>query len=244
MPQDEGTRDGAQARVNALVAVAQYHGVDLDCTGFRTQPGEAPSPAALASWARENGLWAKATRLRWRQLMRMQSDAPLVLLFADGGAGILVSRDGNTGLVYLKDPSRPGDEPIAVDELRLTNFWHGDVLLVRRERGTSAEEEPFSFAWITRLVLQERRNLREIAAASVSFSVLQILPPFLIMVAIDRVITHQTVSTLVMIALILIIATGYETLLGYARREIVEVVSTRIDARLSLHVFQRLLALP
>ena len=240
----EDKRDAAQARVAALVAVARYHGVDLDRGEFRAPPGEVPSPAALVTWARENGLWAKATRLRWRQLIRMQSDAPLVLLFADGGAGILVSRDGNAGLVYLKDPSRPGDEPIAVDELRLTNLWHGDVLLVRRERGTSVEEEPFSFAWITRLVLQERRSLREIAAASVSLSVLQILPPFLIMVAIDRVITHQTLSTLGMIALILILATGYETLLGYARREIVEVTSTRIDARLSLHVFRRLLALP
>ena len=167
-----------------------------------------------------------------------------MLLFADGGAGILVSRDANAGVVYLKDPSRPGDEPVAVDELRLANVWHGDVLLVRRERGTSAEEEPFSFGWIARLVLQERRSLREIAAASVSLSVLQILPPFLIMVAIDRVITHQTMSTLGMIALILILATAYETLLGYARREIIEVTSTRIDARLALHVFRRLLALP
>ena len=51
-------------------------------------------------------------------------------------------------------------------------------------------------------------------------------------------------STLGMIALILILATAYETLLGYARREIVEVTSTRIDGRLSLHVFRRLLALP
>jgi subfamily B ATP-binding cassette protein HlyB/CyaB len=243
-PECEGTLDAAQARLGALISVAQYHGVDLDRTGFRTQPGEVPSPAALVSWARENGLWAKATRLRWRQLIRMQSDAPLVLLFADGSAGLLVSRDANAGAVFLKDPSRPGDEPVAVDELRLASVWHGDVLLVRRERGTSAEEEPFSFGWIARLVLKERRSLREIAVASVSLSVLQILPPFLIMVAIDRVITHQTMSTLGMISLILILATAYETLLGYARREIIEVTSTRIDARLALHVFRRLLALP
>ena len=85
-PEGEGTRDGAQMRLDALVAVAQYHGVDLDRTAFRAAPGEAPSPASLVAWAREGGLWAKATRLRWRHLIRMQSDAPLVLLFADGGA--------------------------------------------------------------------------------------------------------------------------------------------------------------
>ena len=174
----------------------------------------------------------------------MQSDAPLMLILADGGAAILVSRDPEAGTVSLKDPGRPGDEPVAIDELRLAELWHGDVVLVRRERSASADEEPFSFGWITRLVLQERHSLREIIAASIILSVLQILPPFLIMVAIDRVLTHQSISTLGMIALMLVLATAYETLLGYARREIVEVTSTRIDARLALHVFRRLLALP
>jgi ABC-type bacteriocin/lantibiotic exporter with double-glycine peptidase domain len=51
-------------------------------------------------------------------------------------------------------------------------------------------------------------------------------------------------STLEMIALILVLATAYEMLLGYARREIIEVTATRIDGRLGLHVFRRLLALP
>ena len=174
----------------------------------------------------------------------MKSDAPLVLLFPDGGAAVLVSRDAEVGAVYLKDPSRPGDEPVAVDELRLANVWDGDALLVRRERGASAEEEPFSFWWITRLVLLERRSLRQITAASICLSILQILPPFLVMVAIDRVLTHHSISTLGMISLMLVLATAYETLLGYARREIIEVTSTRIDARLGLHVFRRLLALP
>src|SRR4051794_28802065 len=93
MRDGQGRSDAAKARVNALVVVAQHHGVDLDRKALRAPPGEAPSPAALLTWAREGGLWAKATRLRWRQLIRMQSDAPVVLLFSDGGAGILVSRD-------------------------------------------------------------------------------------------------------------------------------------------------------
>lgn len=244
MPDGQGRHDAAKARVDALAVVAQHHGVELDRKALRVSPGEVPSPAALATWAREGGLWAKATRLRWRHLIRMQSDAPVVLLFSDGGAGVLVSRDANAGTIRVRDPSRPGEEPVAVDELRLANVWHGDVLLLRRERGTSADDEPFSFSWMMSRVLEERRNLREIAAASISLSVLQIVPPFLILVAIDRVITHQAMATLGMISLILILVTAYDTLLGYARREIIEVTATRIDARLGMHVFRRLLALP
>jgi ATP-binding cassette, subfamily B, bacterial HlyB/CyaB len=237
--------EALQWRLDALVAVARFHGTELDHRGFRPSPGEAiPSPAALVAWLHGSGLWAKAVRLRWRQLLRVQSDAPLVLLLNDGSAALLVAKDAARQVVFLRGPRASSDPPIAVDELRLTQLWQGEVLLVRRLRGTSPEEEPFTLAWLSRLVLGERRNLREIMVASITLSVLQILPPFLVMVAINRVLTHQSMSTLALIGLILALAVGYETLLGYARREIVEVMSTRLDARLNLHVFSRLLALP
>jgi HlyB family type I secretion system ABC transporter len=235
-----------QCRLDALAAVARYHGIQLDHQDFRTLPGEeVPSPAALVTWMRDSGLWAKAVRLRWRQLMRLQSDAPLVLLLSDGSAALLVARDAARDVVFLKDPrAPPTDRPVAVDELRLTRLWQGMVVLVRWARGASPEEEPFTLAWLSRMVLGERQTLRETVAASLTLSVLQILPPFLIMIAIDRVLTHRSMSTLALIALILALIVGYETLLGYARREIVEVMSTRLDARLNLHVFRRLLELP
>ena len=64
------------------------------------------------------------------------------------------------------------------------------------------------------------------------------------MTVVDKVLTHHSYSTLVLLATILAIATIYEALLGYARRLIVMVVGTRLDAKLNLHVFNRLLRLP
>jgi len=235
-----------QCRLDAAVAAARFHGIQLDPSDLRVTPGEdVPSPATLVTWIRGAGLWAKADRLRWRQLMRLRSDAPVVLLFSDGSAALLVGCDAAREVVLLKDPRAPAtDPPIAVDELRLMQLWQGMALLVRRARETSPDEEPFTLAWLSRLVLGERQTLHGIVASSLTLSVLQILPPFLVMIAIDRVLTHQSLSTLALISLILALIVAYETLLGYARRELVEVLSTRVDARLSLHVFNRLLALP
>ncbi|RYE92482.1 MAG: ATP-binding cassette domain-containing protein, partial [Oxalobacteraceae bacterium] len=78
----------------------------------------------------------------------------------------------------------------------------------------------------------------------ITISALTIVPPLLVMTVVDRVVVHHSLSTLVLLSVILGIVTVYETLLGYARRELVQVVSTRVDARLNLHVFNRLLALP
>ena len=245
MSRPDLTGEAAQRRLDALAVVARFHGAELDRSGCRTPLGQSvPAPASLVAWAERSGLWAKAVRLRWRQLLRVRSVGPLVLLLKDGGAALLVAKDAARGVVFLKDPRAASDPPIAVDELRLSQLWGGEVLLVRRPRGGSPEEEPFTFGWLSRLVLGERRNLREVMVASITLSVLQILPPFLVMIAINQVLVHRSMSTLALIGLILALTVSYETLMGYARREIVEVMSTRLDARLNLHVFSRLLALP
>ena len=131
-----------------------------------------------------------------------------------------------------------------MDELRLSEVWTGEAVLLRANRGFAETDAPFSLRWLFGLVMQEKRSLREIGVASLSLSILTIFPPFLVMTVVDKVLTHSSYSTLALIAVIVGIAIVYETLLGYARRLIVLVVGARIDARINLHVFNRLLRLP
>ncbi len=75
-------------------------------------------------------------------------------------------------------------------------------------------------------------------------SILTVLPALMVMTVIDQVVTHQSLSTLVMMSLLVGVALLSETLLGYARRQLILIVGARVDAKLNLHVFQRLLRLP
>ena len=238
--------DLSETRVRAVIAAARYHGTELDRRDFRPPPTETTfSPASLVVWLRDAGLWAKATRLRWKNLLTLTKGAPVVLLFNDGSAGLLIAGDEKRNLVWVKDPrAADADQPLPVDELRLKQVWTGDVLLVRRSRGEAVEDQPFSLGWLTRLVLVERGILARLAGTSVAVSMLNIVPPLLVMVVINQVLTHRSLSTLAMIALILAISVFFETLLTYTRRVLVLVLSARIDTRLNLHVFNRLLALP
>ena len=233
-------------RVQAMVMAARFYGTELDPAGFHGAPGEAISSAAsLSAWARESGLWSRAVRLGWRQLMRLQGSGPVVLLFADGDAGLLTGVDPDEKVVKLKDPrAPPGNEAIAVDELRLAQVWPGEVVLLRANRGVEESEAPLTMRWLATLVMSERRSLRDIGVASLTLSFLTIFPPLLVMNVVDKVLTHRSYSTLGLLAAILAIGAVYETMLGYARRVIVLVVGTRIDTRLNLHLFNRLLGLP
>jgi ATP-binding cassette, subfamily B, bacterial HlyB/CyaB len=233
-------------RLQAVILAGRYHGIELDPGEFRGTQGEkSPSAAALSTWAQNSGMWARAVRLRWRHLARFHNTAPVVLLFTDGTAGLLTGVNTEHKVVFIKDPRGPSTDPsVPVDELRLAEVWTGDAVMLRANRGYAEVDAPFSLRWLVNLVLQEKRSLKEIGIASLTLSFLTIFPPLLVMTVVDKVLTHNSYSTLVLLATILAIAVAYETLLGYARRLIILVIGTRIDARLNLHVFNRLLRLP
>jgi len=245
-------RDGAapppsplELRLRALAAAARYHGGELERDDLRVPEGEIPSPAVLVDWVRGSGLWARAVRLRWRNLVGMTAGGPIVLLLNDGTAALMVRADAARNVVWLRDPLATSDDQlVAVDELRLSQVWGGEVILVRRERGVTFDDEPFSFAWLARMVWVEKVILRDVVLGSIVLSVLAIAPPILVMVVIDKVVTYQSMSTLTLIALFLVAAAAYETYLGWIRRRLINVVATRLDTKLSLHVFRRLLGLP
>ena len=236
-------------RAQAVLAAARHHGVRLSVQDLRFNADEDhPSPAALAAWVNEQGLSAKAMRIGWPGLLKLGDDTrragPVPVLMRDGSALLLLGADAAKGVVWLQDPDKPGSEPLPVDQLRLSSAWDGEILLVRRARGEAEADKPFSLHWLFSLVLLEKPMLRDVAAASITLSALTIVPPLLVMQVVDRVVVHHSLNTLVLLAVILGITGLYEMLLGYTRRELVQVVSTRVDAKLNLHVFQRLLALP
>ena len=233
-------------RLLAMIMAGRYHGVELDPAEFRLPAGETePSAAALSTWAQNTGMWSRAVRLRWRHLMHFNNTGPVVLLFTDGTAGLLTGVNLEHKVVFLKDPRGPAAEaPVPVDELRLNEVWNGEAVMLRAERGQTEADAPFSFRWLVNLVGKERRSLRDIGIASFTLSMLTIFPPFLVMTVVNKVLTHHSYSTLILLSTILAIAIAYETILGYVRRLIILIVGVRIDAKLSLHVFNRLVRLP
>ncbi|MBX9843603.1 MAG: peptidase domain-containing ABC transporter [Xanthobacteraceae bacterium] len=237
-----------------MIQAARYHGIELDVHEFQHSGGEtAPSAAELALWAENAGMWSRAMRIRWRHLLRFNDTGPVVLLFKDGSAGLLTGADAARKVVFLKNPTVPasgmasgsaGAPPVEVDELRLSQVWAGEAVLLRASRGVVAADALFNLRWLVDLVLHEHKSLRVIGLASLTISILTVFPPLLVMAMVNKVLQFHSVSTLVLLSVLMGAAAVYETLLGYARRLIIAVVGARLDAKLNLHVFNRLLRLP
>jgi len=232
-------------RLQAVVEAGRYHGIELDPSEFRGTQSGTPSPSELSLWARNAGMWARAVRIRWRHLLRFQDTGPAVLLFMDGSAGLLTGADPAQNVVYLRDPfAASTSPPVAFDELRVSEVWRGDAVLLRANRSQFDLDAPFNLRWLFDLVMTERRAMRDTALASFTISILTIFPPFLVMATINRVLQFHSISTLVLISALLATVVLYETMLGYARRLIVAVLGARLDTKINLYIFNRVLRLP
>ncbi|TIN13781.1 MAG: peptidase domain-containing ABC transporter, partial [Mesorhizobium sp.] len=105
----------------------RYHGLELDANEFRVASASpVPNATDLSQWAQNGGMWSRALRIRWSHLLRFEHTGPVVLLFNDGGAGLLTGASPERNVVFLKSADAPDDaEAIAIDELRLSQVWAG-----------------------------------------------------------------------------------------------------------------------
>ncbi|RVA65509.1 ABC transporter transmembrane domain-containing protein, partial [Mesorhizobium sp. M7A.F.Ca.CA.001.11.2.1] len=238
--------DRIAPRLKAVLRVARYHGVELDPNEFRVASASpVPNATDLSQWAQNGGMWSRALRIRWSHLLRFEHTGPVVLLFNDGGAGLLTGASPERNVVFLKSADAPEDaEAIAIDELRLSQVWAGEAVLLRPARSYIAADAPFTLGWLIDLVRFESRSMRDIGIASFTLSLLTVLPPLMVMTLVNKVLQFNSVSTLVLLSATIAVLFVYETLLGHARRLIINVVGARLDTKLNLHVFSRLLRLP
>ncbi len=229
----------------AVSMAARDLGAELDREDLRLKPGQVPSPAALAEWVGLSGLWCRAVRLSWRELLKLKGMGAVVLLMRDGSASVMARPDAVRNVVWLKDPAVAVEQDgVPVDELRLSQLWAGEVLMLRPDQQSRTDNEAWGIGWVARVVATERGVIRDITIGSIVMAFLSVVPPLLTMLVIDKVVAYKALSTLLMASMVLLLAVVYETMLGYVRRQLTAIIALRLDLKINLFVFRRLLGLP
>src|ERR1700722_15655970 len=236
--------------LRALAAVACRLGIDVSVDQLRRrfalQRGEPDTPT-LVALARELGLEAQVLRMTFKDLPRIARALPAILRAKDGGALILedARADPAKGTVaVIRDPNSIEDVVVAIDELHLAEVWEGEAILVKRRHSATDEQQPFGMAWLAGQVLRERRLFKDIGLAALVSTVFALAPPFIFMIVLDRVLVNNSISTLNVLVGAILIMLLFEMVLGYLRRIMTQVATTRIDGRLNLYIVEKLLKLP
>jgi subfamily B ATP-binding cassette protein HlyB/CyaB len=246
---ESASHHAVSSSLQALVAVAGRLGLNVSVEEiqrrFALKPGEPDTPTLIAV-ARELGLDAQAVNLTFEELPRLARTLPAILRARNGGALILedARSDPAKGTVaIIRDPNSDEDAVIAIDELHLAGVWEGEAILVKRNL-SSTDERPFGMGWLLAQLRRERKTFREIGMAALVSTVFAIAPPFIFMIVLNRVLVEGSYSTLNVIVAAILIMIVFEMILGYLRRYLTQVVTTRIDGRLNLYIVDKLVKLP
>jgi ATP-binding cassette, subfamily B, bacterial HlyB/CyaB len=235
--------------VKALIRVARHHGLTLDTQQLiRNHPFETEEPgtALLMKMAEGVGFRARLILIRRGELAKLARMAPAILVLPNGRAALIdrVEQVDGACVALIDELESERSLTALYDEPRLFEFWTGEVMLLKLRWRAAGVDRPFGFAWLVEQVMVERKLFRDIAVAAFLISLLALLPPITFMVMIDRVLSNHSLSTLEVLGVVIVVMTGFETAFGYLRRHLTWIATSRIDARINIYVFDKLLNLP
>jgi subfamily B ATP-binding cassette protein HlyB/CyaB len=164
---------------------------------------------------------------------------------------LILKTDGTKLLCF-----RPGAQtPETVTAEEAVDRFEPDLILVAREHteglgdtdpiaGFEAEKKTFGFKWFIPELLKHRKIWRDVLIASLAIQLVGLATPLFTQVVIDKVVVHQSNSTLIVIGVALVMFMAFTSVMTWLRQYLVLHTGNRIDAVLGAQVFRHLLRLP
>ena len=239
-----------ESGLKALALVARQHEVFVTAEQMAREneiPAGQISKQALVSCAARAGLVAKPIRLDWAGLQQLKKALPVIATLKDGSCWLLLATRGGDEqpLAFLRDPKdENGAAAITIDRLRFEAAWTGEVILVKRDFSLTDESQPFSLGLILAAILKERRLVRDLVLCALLLGMIGLAPVIFWRLLSDKVIYYHAMSTFEVICAAMAIVTATEALLSFVRTFLVQVLTTRVDIKLSEYMFDKVLQLP
>ncbi|MFO1397036.1 MAG: peptidase domain-containing ABC transporter [Burkholderiales bacterium] len=162
-------------------------------------------------------------------------------------AAILAKVEAGRVLIFPAGSNEPRVMPLA----EFNETYAGIALDARPTAAAAGDADSgtatapaFGFRWFIGELLRHRSVWRDVLLASLVIQAIALATPLCSQVIIDKVIVHQTTSTLVVIACALAIFLLFGSALTWVRQYLVTHTGNRVDAVLGAAVFRHLLRLP
>lgn len=164
----------------------------------------------------------------------------------------LVVKHGDYKLAWVR-PGQTSPEPLSA-EIACTRCLPFMLLVTETEPpmtetvGKAAEaasvQKPFGFSWFIPELLRHKNIWRDVLLASLAIQLVGLATPLFTQVIIDKVIAHQSESTLVVLGVALVVFMFFTSGMSWLRQYLVLHTGSRIDAVLGEKVLRHLLRLP
>jgi ATP-binding cassette subfamily B protein len=240
----------SHSTVQCLSAIAQHHGIpalpERLIHDFALED-EEPTTKLLVRMAGELGLKAQAQTMSWNDLAVLEGVFPL-LARLEGGQTVIIAglkrlESGSFELAVL-DPLEDAAQVRLLSQDEFCQRWQGEIILIKRRYRLTDENQPFGLLWFVPEILKQKKAFRDIAVAAMVLHFLGLMMPIFTQLVIDKVLVHESYSTLYVLAIGVSIAILFEGAFGFLRQFLLLAATNKIDIRLARRTFAHLLSLP
>lgn len=225
--------------LQCLMTIAAYYRIPADAKNIihlLAMEGKSFGDDDILRAAKLLKIKAKSAVIISEKLIKMTFPA---IMNTNEGYVLILKSDGERCLVITEDNNLP--HVITID--KLTEIWDGKIMLFV-PRMMQNKDVKFGFKWFIPTIIKYKTPLLEVLAAAFIMQVLGLLSPLITQSVIDKVLVHNSLSTLDVLAIGLLLIAVFETILSVARNYVFTHTASKIDVILSCRLFNHLFRLP
>jgi ATP-binding cassette, subfamily B, bacterial HlyB/CyaB len=241
----------ADAALASFVLLAQFLGVPAEPAQIHHDRGQGDKPYDfddLVRIAKKLGLMARLKSAALADLAKLP--LPALVTLNEGCTAILLKVDdsGDAGVRYMMLMPENQRPEIWSEQQIQTQFalagGQAELLLMTSREHIAGEKRAFDISWFIPALVKYRKPLRDVLIGSFFLQLVGLASPIFFQLVIDKVLVHQSMTTLEVLAIGLTAILIFETLLSALRNWLFAHTSNRVDAELSAALFRHLVALP
>ena len=180
---------------------------------------------------------AKICKIKVEKLEKVTS--PIIGKNRSGEFFIIAKSHEDKFMILKPDKNNPD----VITRTELNEMWDGQAVLITN-KGILDKEAVFSFKWFIPTILKFKKEFILVLLAVFTIQLLGLLTPVMTQVVVDKVLVHNSMSTLNILTIGIVIVYVYELVLGLAKNYLFTHTTNRIDVLLSYKLFKHLFALP
>ncbi len=228
----------ANSAAACLTMVAQFLEISVKLEWVQRQV-RSQRPKNVVEAAEKLGFVLRRLQVSWDDLQKLSF--PALLLWGNSEQAnwvVAYARKGNN--LIIANPQNPDFTCETVSREQLESFWDGYLWQVELVQ----KQEKFNLSWFLPAVWQYKGLLTEVLLASFTLQLLGLTTPLITQVIIDKVMVQESIATLDVMAIALLLVAVFESVLGILRLFIFTHTARRLDLSLSAQLFRHLMRLP
>jgi len=223
----------------SFILLLRFLGIAMDSQQLKHQFGGVPiGVTEMLRCAKALEIKARSITSDWDRLTK--THLPAIAQSHDGEFFILgkITADG----ALIQNPFAAA--PQLVTRAEFEELWNGQIILLTRRALVSDLMRRFDITWFIQAVHKYRHLLSEVLVASFFLQIFALISPIFFQVVIDKVLVHQSMSTLYVLIVGLVTVSVFESVLTALRTHLFSHTTSRMDVELGARLFRHLIALP